>query len=115
MYGVSVNTHGSASFWPCGRYTVALSLTPSRRGIFTPHWKSTGPALSAAGAGAGAGAGAVSAAAMLDRANRAAKTAMWRSVIEALSEVEPGRGIGREVERRRLASDQFTDQHAGCR
>src|SRR5207249_2598093 len=28
---------GSGSFWPCCVNTVALSLTPSRAGTFTPH------------------------------------------------------------------------------
>ena len=46
--------HGSGSFCPCGRYSVALSLTPSRSGIFTPQRKSTGLPASAAGAAADA-------------------------------------------------------------
>src|SRR5262245_47645591 len=44
MYGVRVKTTGSGSFWPPGLKTVALSSTPSRNGILTPHSRSPGAA-----------------------------------------------------------------------
>src|SRR5580704_3688135 len=42
MYGVNSKITGSGAGWSFGRYTVALSSTPSRIGIFTPQVKSTG-------------------------------------------------------------------------
>src|SRR5678815_5724256 len=53
MYGVNVNTHGAGSFCSRGVYTVAFNSTPSRSGIFTPHWN-----LTLAGSGGGTGASA---------------------------------------------------------
>jgi hypothetical protein len=35
---VSVKMQGAGSFL-AGVYTVAFNFTPSRMGIFTPHWK----------------------------------------------------------------------------
>ena len=53
MYGVSVNTQGAGAFCSRGVYTVAFNFTPSRSGIFTPHWN-----LTCAGSGGGGGASA---------------------------------------------------------
>src|ERR1044072_8563042 len=53
MYGVNVKTRGAGSFWSRGVYTVAFNFTPSRSGIFTPHWN-----LTCAGSGGGGGASA---------------------------------------------------------